>query len=95
MKDYNGWKNWDTWQVSLWVNGERSTYKAKQEFIRSVETVDAANVEQFVRELMPAGTPDMENKYTASKGNLRRKPDDPYHKVDWQEIAEHWAEEKE
>jgi hypothetical protein len=81
---YNGWANWATWNVELWIDNDEGMYRAKQEFIRNTEKEDIhkANVEDFVKELMPEGTPDMKQDFYAD------------HSVNWQELAEHWQQEK-
>ena len=54
---YNGWCNWETWNVNLWVMSEDELYEA---LIRNVPfTLEA--VEAFVLEAFPNGTPDMHN----------------------------------
>lgn len=79
---YNGWKNWETWNVALWCDNEYAVYQDR--VTRNPRT--AQEVEDFVREWWPDGTPDM-----------RGETDDAFVRdariVDWQEIAEHWAEE--
>lgn len=30
---YNGWKNWQTWNVALWVNNDDALYKSAVEFM--------------------------------------------------------------
>lgn len=78
---YNGWKNWETWNVSLWIDNEEGLYREKIRFIRSqFDGLEADAVEEFCRELFPKGTPDMDG----AKG-LRN--------VDWEEIADHWRDE--
>jgi hypothetical protein len=76
---YNGWKNWETWNVALWCDNEYEVYRERKQ--RKPRT--AEDVETFVRDMFPDGTPDMRV--------------DPYKidavDVDWQEIADHWADE--
>jgi hypothetical protein len=77
---YNGWKNWETWNVALWCDNEESIYRDRMQQKPST----AEECEAFVKEYFPKGTPDMMD-----------DSDDPYcHAaivVDWDEIAEHWS----
>jgi hypothetical protein len=76
---YNGWKNWETWNVALWCDNEEGIYRER---MRS-KPHTADECEAFVREQFPNGTPDMTDPYEAREA------------VDWQEIAEHWSEDYE
>lgn len=30
----NGWKNWETWNIAVWLNNDESYYKMVREFAR-------------------------------------------------------------
>jgi hypothetical protein len=32
--DYNGWKNYETWNVALYLNNDEQTYEAVNEYVR-------------------------------------------------------------
>ena len=34
-KEYNGWKNYVTWNVMLWINNDYTLYKAACEFMKN------------------------------------------------------------
>lgn len=74
---YNGWSNWETWNVSLWVDNKYEDYKTRVEMERWLGPWTPAKVKQFVCDLYPNGTPDMDD------------PDD-IKGVDFSEIAESW-----
>ncbi len=78
---YNGWANWETWNVALWIDNEEPLYRAKISFIRRTANLTAAKVKAFVLELLPNGTPDFD------------KDDKGYAAVDWDEIADNWRDE--
>ena len=52
--DYNGWTNWATWNVYLWLSNDEPLYRA----MLDVKPGTATEAEQFVRTAMPNGTPD-------------------------------------
>lgn len=70
---YNGFTNWETWNVSLWLGNDEGLYNATRKFMRGNPT--ASQLEDFVKELMPKGTPDFDSKKE-------------YNAVDWQELLE-------
>lgn len=37
MAQYNGHKNWNHWNVSLWINNDEGLYRMAQEAIRTVK----------------------------------------------------------
>jgi len=42
MPKYQGHKNWNHWNVSLWIDNEYPLYQAKLEAIRQARTLDEA-----------------------------------------------------
>ncbi len=86
--DYNGWTNWETWQINLWLDNEEPLYREKQRFLRKVATwIDSGKSDDFieneiccyVNETFPKGTPDMD------PGDMG--------KVNWEEIVRSFRDE--
>lgn len=77
----NGWTNWSTWQINLWLDNEEPWYRAKQSFLRryagqmTEELVERFCEEQFGQK----ATPDMD-------------PGD-WLEVNWEEITEAFENE--
>lgn len=40
MEEYNGWKNWATWNVALWLGNDESLYKISRRYVRYADLVD-------------------------------------------------------
>ena len=76
---YNGYSNWETWNVSLWLNNDEGLYNETRRFVRRNPHATGSDLEEFVKELLPNGTPDFDsvNEYNA---------------VDWDEVLRTWAE---
>lgn len=78
---YNGWTNWETWQILLWCDNEPATYEMRRDWLRALRNAPGAvSTEDFFRDMFPEGTPDMDT------------PDDLDH-VNWGEIAAHMDDE--
>lgn len=78
---YNGWTNWATWNVALWLGNVEADYRARV----AAKPRTAAEAESFTRSIYPKGTPDFETKDGAAE----------YENVDWEEIAASWADDYE
>lgn len=56
MATFNGHKNWNHWNVSLWINNDEGLYRTARELIRTYGDKDIAAA-LMVRQL-PKKTPD-------------------------------------
>ena len=88
MSTYNGWTNWATWNVALWVDNREEYYFARlcriNHLMNDGKEWTAEAVEDFVRTIFPEGTPDM------ADGVMMR---DGLDAVNYGAIATHWNEE--
>ena len=41
MEGYNGWKNWETWNVALWLGNDESLYKMARRFVNYKDLAQA------------------------------------------------------
>lgn len=37
---YNGWKNWSTWNVALWLGNDEGLYKTSRRFVSYKDLAD-------------------------------------------------------
>ena len=51
-KGYNGWKNWETWNVALWINNDEGLYNLAK------ECNDYSEMLECIRECASKTTPD-------------------------------------
>ena len=76
MEKYNGWTNWETWDVNLWVMNDEGLYYAMNQHPKPWT---AESARDFLLDILPEGTPDMSGA-------------EDYCAVNWGEIAAAWNE---
>ena len=56
MSDYNGWTNWETWNLNLWAENDEPTYR----HVIAERPYTPAKAARVAFGLFPEGTPDMD-----------------------------------
>lgn len=83
MTNYNGWKNWETWNIQLWLANEEPLYRRYVSWLgrKAIAPTDE-QAKEFALSIFPGGiTPDFE----AMQGN----PD----RIDWGEIGDSFRDD--
>ena len=84
MSDYNGWTNYETWNVALWVDNDEGLYREKVRICRR-GNVEASDVQGFFQDYMGGTTPDLD---------LCRENGETIDPINFDEIAESWSDEE-
>jgi hypothetical protein len=72
---YNGWSNYETWNVSLWYGDLFASMASEQK-------LDGASLEEMVIEMEMGNIPESSFAADILNASLRR--------IDWDEIADHY-----
>ena len=85
---YNGWKNYETWVVNLWLSNDRGTYEYMVEIAEEVkdEEYPGLRMADILKEDIESGMPSLDGMY----GDLLSSAIDA---VDFDEIGETFMEE--
>lgn len=79
---YNGWTNYETWNLNLWIENEEPLYRAKQSVIRRAwNPITGDDVKRFFLAVMDGTTPDFD---------MLRESGETVDPINFDEIAEHW-----
>ena len=86
-REYNGYPNYATWNVPLWIDNEYPWYLAKLDYIENWIGLDeddgpvtGEDVKRFVKTNMQGKTPDLDAREMKA--------------VRWDYIANHWEDER-
>jgi len=93
---YNGWTNYETWNVALWIDNDQGSYSLRCEWAQEAyddnkDDLDAAKrqladtIKDFVEENNPVTDASMYSDLLSAAIS----------EVNWYEIAENWLDEVE
>ena len=85
MSTYNGWTNYETWNVALWIDNEPGTYEEARDMARRARS--AGDLATRVRAWVEDMAPDLGASMFADLLGAALS------EVDWDEIAGHWYDE--
>jgi hypothetical protein len=83
---YNGWTNYETWAVALWIDNEPGSYEERRDLARRARS--AYDLAGSLKSWMTDAAPDLGATLWADLLGAALS------EVNWQEIAENWYEEE-
>jgi len=92
---YNGWTNYETWAVALWIDNDEDSYRERQELARQFERdeddpdseADVAGYADAIKEWVERDmVPDLGASLASDLLGAALS------EVNWREIAESWLE---
>lgn len=86
-KTYNGWSNYETWAVKLWLDNDQGTQELMQDMARHERT--AYKLADALKDMIEDNTPDLGASMYADLLNAALS------EVDYREIAENILEDME
>ena len=92
-KTYNGWTNYETWNVVLWIDNEEGSYRYWRDTVREIcedsdEKDDAiCSVSKRLEDEIKEGAPELQGTYSDLLSAALSE-------VNWYEIAENWVDEE-
>jgi len=85
-KKYNGWTNYETWLVNLWLDNDRGTYDVIMEFAIE-KAVCVMDIADWLEDMIERGSPTLKNGLYCDLMTAAIS------EVNFYEIAEHWWED--
>lgn len=81
---YNGWSNYETWNVALWLDNEQGSYDDMRQAARDAGKGNEYKLSQTIKDYVLEFQPDLGASMFADLLNAALS------EVDWYEIAEHY-----
>lgn len=83
--EYNGWTNYPTWNVALWLGNDEALYNVARDMARKASTIE--ELAGLLHELIAENTPTTTGPYADILGWSLQL-------VNWYEIARHWFDDE-
>ena len=85
---YNGWKNYETWAMALWIDNDEGLYNESRELVRRNGGLrERYEVADALKDMMEELRPELEASVWSDLLSAA------FSEVDWFEIAENYIEE--
>jgi hypothetical protein len=83
--EYNGWTNYETWSIALFIDNEQEWYDCVKEIMKQPDQYDRmTDIKDFIEENIVTGN------LTAYQSQLLNAS---LSEVDWYEVEKHYREE--
>lgn len=101
MSDYNGWTNYETWLVNLWITNDQGSYEVSQDMAREAweerQASAYATAEQEAKYVLAGKIKDwveemVDHEVVSPSGLVRDLVTGALGEVNWGEIAGSWLE---
>ena len=94
---YNGWTNYETWNVALWMDNDQGLYSMRCEWAQSAYDDNKDDLDAAKRQLADTIKDFMEenNPLSSDASCYSDLLSAALSEVDWYEIAENWLEDVE
>jgi len=88
---YEGWKNFETWNVNLWLANDQGLYQMALELVQD-SGGDLHDLRVSLKDLFEQT---FEDQIDIPSGPISDILNAGLREIDWREIAEHWIEDYE
>jgi hypothetical protein len=87
-KGYNGWSNYETWNVKLWIDNDQGSYELWRERTQECWEANGHDKEDTINELARCLKEDHQENMPEVQGTYADLLGAALSEVDWYEIAE-------
>lgn len=91
---YNGWKNYETWAVALWIDNEQSTQEAARQMARDIseyspDALNGRSIQGMLADCLKEWIEE-QNPLAETATVFTDLLNAALSEVDWYEVAEHY-----